>query len=92
MTDLQTRRKDILTKLSNGQKLIHRSAFRSGQSDYNAIDADDGVHGCDSYTQISKTDYRWLFGNGYIKQSNYEWGGRCTFMITDVGKKRLEEM
>lgn len=86
------RRKEILSKLANGQKLIHRSAWARGTSDYNSIEAYDGVNGSYSYTHISKKDYEWLFGNGYIKQSNYEYGGRCTYMIADAGKNRLEEM
>ena len=91
-TDLNTRRKEILSKLASGQKLIHREYLRGGVSGFNAIEADDGVKGSDSYTHISKTDYKWLFGNGYVKQSKYEYGGRVTYTITKAGKNRLEEM
>ena len=92
MVDLNTRRKEILAKLSSGQKLIHRESWRAGSSGYNALESDDGVNGSDSYNKISKTDYNWLFGNGYVKQSNYEYGGRATYTITDAGRKRMEEM
>ena len=91
-TDLKTRRKEILAKLSAGQKLIHRSSWANGTVDFNAIEADDGKKGSDSYTHISKKDYDWLFGSGYIKQTNYEYGGRTTYVITEAGKNRLEEM
>ena len=90
--DLKTRRKDILEKLSSGQVLVHRPSWPHKLSEYNTLEADGGANGSKSYTEVSKTDYKWLFGNGYVKQSNYEWGGKVTYTITDAGKRRLEEM
>jgi hypothetical protein len=84
--DINTRRKSILEKLLVG-KLIHRPAWPGKMSEYNYIEIDDRTS-----SDVTKTDYKWLFGNGYVKQSNYEWGGRTTYMITDAGKRRLEEM
>ena len=86
-TDLKTRRKEILAKLSAGQKLIHNPGWPGRMSEYNYI-----VSGDDKTSDVNNTDYKWLFGNGYVKQSNYEWGGRVTYTITEAGKNRLEEM
>jgi hypothetical protein len=91
-SNLKTRRKEILVKLSAGQKLIHYSGWSGRMSERASLEADDGINGSNSYTHIGLVDYKWLVGNGYVKHLKYVYGGKTIYIIVDAGKKALEVM
>ena len=87
MSDLKTRRKEILSKPTSGQKLIHYQGWRGRMSEHNYI-----ISGDDKTSDVNKTDYKWLMKKNYIKQINYEWGGISTYSLSDAGRMYWKEL